>query len=86
MDKNAENLAGDVLDEATATDINKNDSNKKNNKPKSQTVFVGFYRNEGGELYALHPQALSSEESMINKIKLMYGNVDIHIFSTELPA
>jgi len=65
---------------------NKSKPDKKKLDRKPQTVFVGFYRNEGGELYALHPQALSSEESMINKIKIMYGDVDMHIFSTELPV
>lgn len=82
------NKNNDSVDESKSNESNpdnKPGSNKKDDKPKFQKVFVGFYRNEGGKLYGLHPQALSSEESMINKIKITYGDVDMHIFSTDLP-
>lgn len=77
---------GRIISNKKNNSTKKNNSKLNTNKPKPTTKFIAFYRNEGNDLWGLHPQALSSEESVINKIKLTYGDVEMHIVSTELPA
>lgn len=50
-----------------------------------KTKFIGFFRLGENGNWDLHPQMLSSEDSVINKITLTHGECDIHIINVELP-
>lgn len=89
---NGNNSKSDNNDSSKDTEKAKSPTTKEDKKNAKKladaspvTKFIGFYRINEDSLWGMHPQMLSSEESVINKIKLMYGKCDVHIINVEFP-
>lgn len=67
----------------TKKTVNKNSDELAKTGP--PTKFIGFYRKTENSGWSLLSQMLASEESIIAKINLMFGDCEIHIINVDLP-
>lgn len=81
--KNSENEEENNTGKPNPVADKKNASKLADAGPK--TKFIGFFRLGENGNWDLHPQMLSAEDSVINKIVLIHGECDIHIINVELP-
>lgn len=85
MEDVAEKLAGAVTNTKDENKPAEKDSKLNTNDPKPSTRFIGFFRIIKAAAWDMFPQMLSSEESVIKKINLTHGDVDIYVVNVDLP-
>ena len=83
-DKNSTNENEVIPDNSPS----KGKTSKNNDKEKSGKVpaFIGFYRQLKTQPWILYPRVLGSHESIVAKLALTYGEVDMFIVPVDLPA